>query len=510
MKNNYSPDILNCLANLSSDEVFTSPELANRMLDLLPPELFRSSKTRFLDPCSKSGVFLREIAKRLLTGLEEQIPDVQKRIDHIMTKQVFGIACTDLTAEMSRRTLYCTKQANGEYGVCTAFNDAQGNLRYMRCQHTWENGKCKHCGAGRAQYDRIETIESYAYPFIHKSIKEILKKDMQFDVIIGNPPYQMSDGGHGASAIPIYQHFVSQAKLLNPRYLSMIIPARWYAGGRGLDEFREDMLTDNKLRVLVDYFNSEDCFPGVDLSGGVCYFLWDRDNPGLCNVTTIINRQETKATRPLLEKRTNSFVRFNQAISTLNKVISVGEVSFMEMVSANDPFGYDVRVSNSYLRVKPDIKDAPFANSLKIHYWGKQGKSVGFISNTTVRKGHEMVEKRKLFISRSYGERGEFPYLVIGKPFPGEPNTVCTETYVVVGTYDDEETMNNVITYMSTKFFRFLVMLKKNTQSATRTVYEFVPLQDFSHPWTDEMLYKKYNLDKDEIAFIESMIRPME
>ena len=184
MKNNYSPDILNCLANLSSDEVFTSPELANRMLDLLPPELFRSSKTRFLDPCSKSGVFLREIAKRLLTGLEEQIPDLQKRIDHIMTKQVFGIACTDLTAEMSRRTLYCTKQANGEYSVSTAFRDAQGNLRYMRCQHTWENGKCKHCGANRAQYDRIETIETYAYPFIHKSIKEILKKDMQFDVII--------------------------------------------------------------------------------------------------------------------------------------------------------------------------------------------------------------------------------------------------------------------------------------------------------------------------------------
>ena len=186
MKNNYSPDILNCLANLSSDEVFTSPELANRMLDLLPSELFHSSRTRFLDPCSKSGVFLREIAKRLLAGLEEQIPDLQKRIDHIMTKQVFGIACTDLTAEMSRRTLYCTKQANGEYSVATCFDDAQGNLRYMRCQHTWENGKCKHCGANRAQYDRVETIETYAYPFIHKSIKEILKKDMQFDVIIGN------------------------------------------------------------------------------------------------------------------------------------------------------------------------------------------------------------------------------------------------------------------------------------------------------------------------------------
>ena len=509
MKNTYSPDILNCLANLSSDEVFTSPELANRMLDLLPQELFRSSKTRFLDPCSKSGVFLREIAKRLLAGLEEQIPDLQQRIDHIMTKQVFGIACTDLTAEMSRRTLYCTKQANGEYSVATCFDDAQGNLRYMRCQHTWENGKCKHCGANRAQYDRVETIESYAYPFIHKNINEIFR-NMQFDVIIGNPPYQMSDGGHGASAIPIYQHFVEQAKKLNPRYLSMIIPARWYSGGRGLDNFRETMLNDHRIRVLFDYFNSEECFPGVDLSGGICFFLWDRDNVGLCKVSSVFNGHITTLERPLLEQNTSSFIRFNQAITIVSKVNKKREESFMNIVSANDPFGYDVRIENSYTRVKPEIKEKCFDNALKIHYWGKQGKSMGYIDKKTVRKGLDMIEKKKLFISRSYGERGEFPYLVIGKPFKGDSGTVCTETYVVVGTYDDEEVMDNVISYMTTKMFRFLVMLKKNTQSATRNVYQFVPLQDFSHPWTDEMLYKKYDLDKDEIAFIESMIRPME
>lgn len=285
MKNNYSPDILNCLANLSSDEVFTSPELANRMLDLLPQELFRSSKTRFLDPCSKSGVFLREIAKRLLTGLEEQIPDLQQRIDHIMTKQVFGIACTDLTAEMSRRTLYCTKQANGEYSVCAAFGDAQGNLRYMRCQHTWENGKCKHCGANRAQYDRVETIETYAYPFIHKSIKEILKKNMQFDVIIGNPPYQMSDGGGtGSSAMPIYQLFVQQAKKVNPIYLVMIMPSRWMTGGKHLDDFRKEMLEDKHIQVLHDYINAGDCFPQVQIEGGVCYFLRNAKHNGKCKV----------------------------------------------------------------------------------------------------------------------------------------------------------------------------------------------------------------------------------
>ena len=503
-------DILNCLANLSSDEVFTSPELANRMLDLLPQELFSSSKTTFLDPCCKSGVFLREIAKRLLKGLEKEIPDLQKRIDHIMSKQLFGIALTRLTAEMGRRTLYCAKKADGEYSVATCFNDEQGHLRFMRCGHKWENGKCKQCGANQAQYDRDETAENYAYPFIHKSINEIFNKNMQFDVIIGNPPYQLSDGGHGASAIPIYHFFVEQAKKLKPRYLSMIIPARWYAGGRGLDKFREDMLNDDRLRVLFDYFNSEECFPGIDLSGGVCYFLWDRDNKGLCEVSSVLNGGVTTKIRPLLEKDASTFIRFNQSINIINKIQYYKESSFMNIVSANDPFGYDVRVENSYLRVKPDIKETNFKGALTIHYWGKSGKSVGYVSKNSVRKGLDMIDKLKIFISRSYGERGEFPYLVIGKPFLGNENTVCTETYIVIGAGFEKNILNNIIGYMTTKFFRFLVMLKKNTQSATRGVYQFVPLQDFSHPWTDEMLYKKYNLDKDEIAFIESMIKPME
>lgn len=496
----YSPDILNCLANLSSDEVFTSPELANRMLDLLPQELFRSTKTRFLDPCSKSGVFLREIAKRLLAGLEEQIPDLQQRIDHIMTKQVFGIACTDLTAEMSRRTLYCTKQANGKYSVSMAFRDAQGNLRYMRCQHTWENGKCKHCGAGRAQYDRVETIETYAYPFIHKSIKEILKKDMQFDVIIGNPPYQMSDGGQAASARPIYQFFVEQAMNLQPRYLCMIIPARWYAGGKGLDQFRNKMLGSKQIKYLVDYSNSADCFPGVNIAGGVCYFLWDKSYKGKCEITSITNANESTTDIRSLDEF-DVLVRNNIAIHIIRKIL-INVKTMNGVVFSRNAFGISSNVRGVEKRQKANdillcTSDGDFFYPLKM-----------------IEDKRNILGKYKVIITyaMSGGNKptAEGNYQVISTLRVLKPNEVCTETYLVLSTFDDEFSATNLCTYVRTKTFRFLLLQALTSIHITKDSFQFVPLQDFSHPWTDEMLYKKYGLDKDEIAFIESMIRPME
>ena len=504
----YDPDVLSCLANLSNDEVFTPPEVANAMLDLLPQELFSDPNTKFLDPATKSGVFLREIAKRLLKGLERVYPNLQERTDHIFKHQLYGIAITELTSHLSRRSLYCSKTANGNYSV-TRFDTVDGNIRYKRIEHKWKDGNCVFCGASRERYDRGDSLETHAYELIHTIKPEDIFK-MKFDVIIGNPPYQLSDGGHGASAIPIYQYFVQQAKKLNPRYLSMIIPSRWFAGGRGLDGFRHEMLSDKHIRVISDYFNSEECFPGIDLSGGVCYFLWDRDHAGDCRISSSVNGQISTLTRPLLEDDADTFIRFNDAVEIIRKIKEKHEASFSELVSANDPFGYDVRVKNSYLRVKPDIKEVPFEGALQIHYYGSKGKSIGYIHRETVRKGTELIDKTKIMISRSYGERGEFPYYVIGKPFIAGKDTVCTETYVVVGTYDDYATAENVVTYMCTKFFRFLVMLKKNTQSATRQVYDFVPMQDFSKPWTDEELYKKYGLTSDEIAFIDSMIKPMD
>lgn len=494
---NYNPDVLTCLANLSNDEVFTLPDMANRMLDLLPSSLWSDPHARFLDPVSKTGVFLREIARRLMTGLAEQIPDVQERADHILKEQLFGLAVTELTGLLSRRSVYCSKTANGHYSVCTAFNDEQGNIRYEPTAHTWESGRCRYCGASREVYDRGEALESHAYRFIHADNPENLFSDMRFDVIIGNPPYQLNDGGNGASASPIYHLFVEQSIKLNPRYLVMIIPARWYAGGKGLDDFRDKMLNDTHVRTLVDFPLSSECFPNVEIKGGVCYFLWDREYDGPCSVTTMRKDKASNAIRPLLEKGCTTFIRYNEAISILHKVQKFGEEPFSKQVSSRKPFGFKTLVKS---------KKEPFNGAVKLY----ANKEEGYVCRDEITQNTEWIDQYKIYISRAYGAGEDFPHQILNKPFLGNPNTCCSETYVVIGPYANKRRAENVIGYIKTKFFRFLVLLKKNTQDAPARVYSFVPVQNFDEAWTDEKLYAKYGLTDEEITFIESMIRPME
>ena len=494
----HTPDILNCLANLSSDEVFTSPELANQMLDLLPQELFSSPKTTFLDPCCKSGVFLREIAKRLLKGLETQIPDLQKRIDHIMNKQLFGIALTRLTAEMGRRTLYCAKKADGEYSVATCFKNEQGNLRYLHCEHSWKNGKCSRCGANRAQYDRVATIENYAYPFIHKNLNEIFK-NMQFDVIIGNPPYQLDDGGNSASSKPIYHLFVEQALKLNPNYLCMIIPARWYAGGKGLDDFRDKMLKDRHIAYLIDYANSADCFSGVIIAGGVCYFLWDRKHNDDC----LVANNKSNSQGPYIKRKLsayNFFVRDNKAVDIIEKIRKVENKYLDSIVLSRNCFSL------------PSNERGIIERNGNLVLLSSDGYS--YIPRTAISDRNGILNKYKVIITyaMSGGNKpsADGKYQIISSLLVLNPKQVCTETYLVLNTFDKRQEADNMCSYVKTKFFRFLLLQALSSIHITKSTFLFVPLQDFSHSWTDEMLYKKYDLSKDEIAFIESMIRPME
>ena len=498
MNETHNPDVLSCLANLSNDEVFTPPSVVNQMLDMLPQELFQSSKTTFLDIGCKSGVFLREITKRLITGLADEISDLQTRVDHILHKQVFGIATTELTSLVSRRTLYCSKYPNCRYSA-SPFETVEGNIRFRNIPHTFVNGRCKWCGASEDQFGdaKRKGLETHAYEFIHTDHPEEIFK-MKFDVIVGNPPYQLDDGGFGISAQPIYNKFITQAKKLSPRYLLMIVPARWYAGGKGLDDFRNEMLNDRSLREIHDFPVADDCFSGVQIKGGICYFLWCRDEKGDCKVVTHRgDRMGSPMVRPLLEKGCDTFIRFNEAISILHKVMALGEPSMESIVSSRQPFGLPTTFHGASKEIAGGIR-----------IYENQGES--FTTINQLSKNEDVVGKFKVIIPRSGSGSDQFPHPILGIPFVGKPGTACSETYIFIGPFRNEDECENVISYVRTRFMRFLAMLKKVTQSTTRSVYTLVPMQDFSKPWTDAELYAKYKLTKDEIAFIESMIKPME
>ena len=490
----YNPDVLSTLANLSSDEVFTPPHIVNQMLDMLPQELFKNKKTTFLDPATKSGVFLREIAKRLLVGLEGEIPVLKDRIDHIFHKQLFGIAITEMTSLLSRRSVYCSKYPNSKYSI-SLFDNSEGNIRFRKYKHQWLANRCVSCGANKSEYDRKINLENHAYEFIHKDYsKEEL--DMKFDVIIGNPPYQLSDGGAQSSATPLYHKFVEQALKLKPRYLSMIIPSRWFSGGKGLDNFRNLMLNNSNLRVIVDYLSSTDCFPGVSIEGGVCYFLWDRDNQGDAKITTISNGISDTATRPLLVKNQHTFIRFNKAIRILEKINGKKiEKNFSQIVSARKPFGLDSTFTN--------FNDVESGSKVKIY----ANKTTGFVVRSLIKQNVESIDKFKIFISYAYGIGSSYPSQVINTPLLGHPNTVCTETYLLIGPFDNKETAENVLSYMNTRLFKFLVLLLKSTQHGTSKVYSLVPLIDFKKKYNDKLIYDLFDINDDEITFIESLVK---
>lgn len=510
----HNPDVLTCIANLSNDEVFTPPEFANQMLDTLQQSwassnngenIWANKEVSFLDPCTKSGVFLREIVKRLNIGLTVEIPDLTERVNHILTKQVFGIGITQLTSLLARRSLYCSKNAKGKYSIAREFETNEGNIWFERTEHSWVNGKCKFCGASKGEYSRTNDLETYAYGFIHsenltKQVSEMFGAKMQFDVIIGNPPYQLSNGE--SSDIPIYQRFVAQAKSLEPRFLSMVIPARWMAGGKGLDSFREEMLGDKRIRFIEDYPNAWDVFPNVEIQSGVCFFLWNRDNPGLCQ--TVLVRD---GLRLVMDSRDlNEFdvlVRDVRAVPILRKVLQARESPIEEIVSGQTPFGL---LSN----FKGYRQGSKKSGDLKLHLIENQKRVEKWVASTEVSKGLGLVPKFKVFVPKAYNGGPKVPHRIIGPAFLGEVGSVCTQSYLAVGPFDSRDTAESMLSYMNTRFFRFMLSLRKISQDAMRATYRWVPQQSWDQEWTDEKLYKKYGLTKNEIAFIESMIRPMD
>ena len=525
----HKPDILDCISHLSSDEVFTPPKLVNDILDTLPQELFRSPETKFLDPCCKSGVFLREIAKRLIEGLADIIPELEKRTEHIFKNQLFGLAITELTGLLSRRSVYCSKNADGEYSICKFANN-QGNIEYKRTYHIWFKDKCMMCGASKSEYDRGEEFETHAYSFIHSDEQrnsELFKrlKDMKFDVIIGNPPYQMSfglEGTNSSNAKSIYNLFISQAIKLNPRYITMITPSRWMTRtSQGIpDEWVDSMLSSNKFKIIHDFENSSDCFPGVEIKGGVNYFLWERDYEGICQYMfhSSGNNQIFQRNDYLNSTGAGVVIRNPNAYSILDKVVQVEgnyfedtNKNFSGLVSPKHFFDNSILLTSNW----SDFEDTTTEEYCIKYYLNKNihKKDYGWISLKQIPKNQKTKDLHKVYIPAAGGSGTDSQ--VLGIPFYGEPNSVCSQTYLVIG-YNPEihkynkENCENIIKYIKTRFFRYLVSIKKKTQNGPRGVYQFVPIQDFNEEWTDEKLYKKYGLTQDEIDFIESMIRPME
>jgi site-specific DNA-methyltransferase (adenine-specific) len=428
-------------------------------------------------------------------------------VDHILTRQVFGIGITRLTSMLARRSVYCSKHANGKHSIARSLRSDEGNIWLKRLEHSWEGAKCSYCGANRRDYDRGEGLETHAYAFIHTDniktrVAELFGGDMQFDVIIGNPPYQLGQSGGdavGSFAMPIYQKFVQAATSLDPHYVVMVTPSRWFAGGRGLDAFRKDMLESRKLRVLVDFPNAADAFPGIDIAGGVSYFLWDRSHEGPCEVQTIApGLPEAPALREL--GAYDIFVRYNVGVSILQKVWPLGATkgNLAGKVSPTQPFG-----------LRTDFRGKKNATGLKKPVVLRTSEGDTFIERADIPRNDTWIDQWKVILGLAYGERGSFPYWITSNPEILGPGTACTETYLVIDRFASEKKAKRFAGYLRTRFVRFLISLRKNTQHLYSERFAFVPDLPMDREWTDEMLYKKYSISRDERSFIENMIRPM-
>lgn len=323
---------------------------------------------------------------------------------------------------------------------------------------------------------------------------------MQFDVVIGNPPYQMKGGAGGSSDSSIYHLFVEQAMKLEPRYLSMVVPSRWLAGGRGLDEFRSQMLNSGHLRNLTDFQNSGEAFPGVQIKGGICYFLWDSEHAGPCNVTRVVGGVEHCQLNRFLGEF-DVFVRDERALGILRKVLALQEPSVIDLVSGDTPYGIATNFQ--------DWSDKGEKGKIALYLINRTKRTVGHVARSVIRKNVDTIDAWKVFVPKAYGAGETSPHQILGKEIVASPPSVCTQSYLAVSPFQSELAAQSFASYYRTRLFRFLVSLRKITQDALRSTYSWVPQQAWDRDWTDDVLYKKYGITKDEIAFINSMIRPM-
>jgi len=506
----HVPDILDVIAALSSDAVPTPPVLARALLDLLPQEVWSNPDYKWLDPATKSGSILREVAHRLMDGLTEWQPNPEKRADHILRNMLYGCGVTQVHGEMTRRSVYVSRDASGPHSIIK-FDDDQGNLVFAAADHDFptRNGKasgaCRICGAPFG-LERGPNRENYAYAFIHGAYPTEEMQDMKFDVIVGNPPYQIGmqdlSGNKTANILPLYNKFVDRAIELNPKYLAMIIPSRWFAGGKGLEDFRRRMIADRRIKAIVDNPKLFDCFPGVEIKGGVNYFLWDREHDGDCEFSTRIDGVIKSTSIRDLRHGEGVVLRDNFAAGIVQRVSSdpFEKGSLADVVSASDPFGQGIKTNFAA------AEDEPFEGSIPLIYVNR----VGYIRRDQLERNHDWVDQWKVLIPMAGDGHGREISYVLGEPIALAPGSACTQSYLVAGRFETSEEARNYARYLTTKFVRFLVLQRKSTQHVRPDKFRFVPMLDMTRSWTDQDLYEHFGLSDEEIEYIEATIHPRE
>lgn len=519
----HVPDVLETLAQLPNDDVYTPPRVVAAMLEILPAHVWAEPHFRWLDPATKSGVYLREVFRRLMIGLAEWEPDGTKRREHILRNMLYGAATTQLNGDIARRTLYQTKNATGVEvkdaalsDLLVQFDSPEGNIPFVETEHRLDKAG-NACAVCRAPAKLIrERRENFAYAFIHGTYPTKEVAEVKFDVIIGNPPYQIGmDDGKGnrtANITPLYNLFVEKAIAMNPRYVVMITPSRWFAGGKGLVDYRDRMIADRHLRVVVDNPRLYDVFPQAKIEGGVSYFLWDREHDGDCEFSTAYDGKIVSTRSRDLRQGQGIVLRDNFAASIVGKIASdpFSKGSLADIVSARDPFGQAIKTNYDGHTDKNgiiwEVHDDPDTGGIPLVYVNK----VRYVQRGALQRNSDWVNRWKVLIPMAFGDSGVENFSVTGEPIALAPGSACTQSYLVAGVFDTREETENYAYYLSTKYVRFLVLQRKISQHLTNTRFAFVPLLDMTHRWSDAELYAHFKLKPEEIAYIERVIGPRE
>ena len=481
---------------ISDSEITTPEKVADDMISLLPDECFsdlQNSDSRLLDIASKMGEFAVSIVKRC-NEIGISVADIKCKVLSICTSSV-AYEFTRKVYEILGLDIECIAEQFNSYDMLNVKTVDENGSETDDVDYT------KICGILSQKKEMCSITLDDEYAVIEEADR------MKFNAVVGNPPYQESDGGAQASARPIYNQFVKLAQRINPLYVSMVIPARWYAGGRGLDEFRNEMLSESHIRELHDYPFTGDCFSNVNIRGGICYFLLDSiyDNRNeKVKVVTHEGETQNAVYRDLKYENSDIFIRQYQAISILNKVRG-SEAEFIDAwVSSLRPFGL-----RGYFSKDKEFRASSIGMNEPIKCYAK-GKMVGYVEKALIPKNHEQIDVWKVFMPRANNIGTELKDDNIN-PYVGEKGTICTESLLMLtseGIYD-ENTAENLCCYLKTKFARFMHSLAKSSQDATSKTFRYVPAQDFTVRWSDRDLYTKYGLTQEEIDLIENSIKPM-